>query len=251
MLKLSVIIITFNEENNIKECLESAMWADELLIVDSGSTDKTIEIAKGFTDKILISYDKSYSSKRNFAIDKAQGEWIMWLDADERITEKLKNEIKELINSPSPEYRAYLIKRKSFFINKFINHCGWYPDFGLRLFKKSEGIKFNDSRVHEKPLYSGKTAKLRNEILHFTDLTFEHYVQKLNSYTAKSALDMHEKGKTASLIDIVFRPVFTFLKMYFLKLGILDGYMGLVLCTLSGFHVFIKYSKMYFLTKNS
>ena len=161
----------------------------------------------------------------------------------------LKEEIQQVISNPDKETDVYKINRKSFFINKFIKHCGWYPDYGIRLFKKQAGIKFTDVRVHEKILYNGKSGKLKNEIIHYTDLTFEHYISKLNSYTTSSALDLHEKGKKSSLSDIIFRPVFTFIKMYFLKLGVLDGYMGLVLCTLSSAHVFVKYSKLYFLTK--
>ena len=249
MPKLSIIVITLNEEANIKKCLESAKWADEIILVDSNSDDKTVEIAKTFTDKIYLTADKSYASKRNLAIEKASGEWIMWLDADERITYELKNEITNVLNTSEGQFEVYLIGRKSFFINKFINHCGWYPDYGLRLFKKSAGIKFNDARVHEKIIYKGKKGRLESEILHYTDMTFEHYVSKLNSYTTSSALDLHDSGKKATSIDIIFRPVFTFIKMYFLKLGVFDGYTGLILCTLSSFHVFVKYSKLYFLTK--
>lgn len=250
MKKLSVIIITYNEEGNIRDCLESAKWADELIIVDSNSRDKTTEIAKTYTDKIIITEDNSFSANRNIAIDKAEGEWIIWLDADERFTEDLKKEILDVLSSPPVKYAAYIINRKSFFINKFINHCGWYPDYGLRLFRKSTGIRFNDTRVHEKAVFDGKSGKINAELLHYTDLTFEHYIEKLNSYTTKSALDLYERGKKGSVFDLIFRPVFTFIKMYFLKLGLLDGYTGLVLCTLSGIHVFVKYSKLYLLTKN-
>lgn len=250
MPKLSIIIITFNEESNIKDCIESAKWADEIIVVDSNSKDKTADIARTYTNEVYVVDENSYSSKRNFAIEKAGGEWIMWLDADERITEELKNEMLKIVNSNTAEFSAYLINRKSYFINKFINHCGWYPDYGLRLFKKSTGIRFDESRVHEKPLFDGKAGKFHSVLLHFTDLTFEHYISKLNSYTTKSALDLRGKGKKSSLMDIIFRPVFTFIKMYFLKLGLLDGYTGLVLCTLSGIHVFVKYSKLNFLTKN-
>lgn len=246
---LSVIVSTYNEENNIEECLESVKWADEIIVVDSSSKDKTADLAKKFTDKIFITDTKSFSEKKNFGIDKSSGEWILWIDADERVPDLLKEEIQQVISNPDKETDVYKINRKSFFINKFIKHCGWYPDYGIRLFKKQAGIKFTDVRVHEKILYNGKSGKLKNEIIHYTDLTFEHYISKLNSYTTSSALDLHEKGKKSSLSDIIFRPVFTFIKMYFLKLGVLDGYMGLVLCTLSSAHVFVKYSKLYFLTK--
>ncbi len=249
MPRLSLIIITFNEEENIRDCLESAKWADEVVVVDSRSSDRTVDIAKSYTDKVYNSDDNSYSSKRNFAIEKAKGDWILWLDADERITDELKHEISKVINSPQAKYDAFLINRKSYFINKFISHCGWFPDYGLRLFRKSTSIRFDNLRVHEKPVFKGKTGKLNSVLLHYTDLTFEHYISKLNSYTTKSSLDLNDKGIGSTFYDIVFRPVFTFIKMYFLKLGLLDGYTGLVLCTLSSMHVFVKYSKLYFITK--
>lgn len=251
MLKLSVIVSTYNEENNIMECLESVKWADEIIVIDSNSKDKTAEIANTFTDKVFISETKSFSDKKNFGIDKASGDWIFWIDADERVTEPLKEEILQITSSGDNDASVYKIGRTSFFINKFIKHCGWHPDFGIRLFKKSSGIKFSEVRVHESIEYNGKTKKLKNEIVHFTDLTFEHYISKMNSYTTSSALDLHENGKKSSIIDIIFRPVFTFLKMYFLKLGFLDGYTGLVLCTLSSVHVFVKYSKLYFLIQKA
>lgn len=251
MQKLSVIVSTYNEEKNIEECLESVKWADEIIVIDSKSKDKTAEIAKKYTDKIFVTEIKSFSGKKNFGIDKASGEWIFWIDADERIPDALKDEILQTISGSGNEISVYEVNRKSFFINKFIKHCGWYPDYGIRLFKKDAGIKFTEVRVHEKIAYNGKLKKFRNEIIHYTDLTFEHYFLKLNSYTTSSALDLHEKGKKSSILDIFFRPVFTFIKMYFLKLGLLDGYTGLVLCTLSSAHVFVKYTKLYFLIQKA
>lgn len=241
---ISSIVITFNEEDNIKDCLESIKWSDEIIVIDSGSTDKTVEIARNYTDKIFIE-KLSYGSKRNIGIDNASCEWIFWLDADERVTDELKNEIQNVTQAPAPD--AYLINRKSYFINKFIKHCGWYPDYTLRLFRKSTGIKFDEKKVHEKAVYEGETVKLKSQLLHYTDMTFEHYLKKLNRYTTFSAQEMFEKSKKASIADIIFRPAFTFFKMYFLQLGILDGYMGLILCVLSSMHVFFKYSKLYYL----
>ena len=251
MGKLSVIVITYNEEKNIRECLESLTWADETIIVDSNSNDKTIELASFYTGKIYRLQNHTYAQKRNLGIEKASGEWILWVDADERISTELKEEILAVVNLPQQDYSPFLIKRKSFFINKFIKHCGWYPDYSLRLFKKSSRIMFDNARVHERPIYKGKTAKLRSEIIHYTDLTIEHYINKLNSYTTSSAEDLYEHGKKAGIFDIIFRPAFTFIKMYFLKMGLFDGYTGLVLCTLSSAHVLIKYSKLYFLNNKN
>ena len=246
---ISSVVITYNEEANIGECLDSLQWTDEIIVIDSGSSDNTADIAKTFTPNVIISGNLSYGVKKNIGIEKASGNWILWIDADERITPELKQEIQKTI--AAAEYNAYFINRKSFFINKFIKHCGWYPDYTLRLFRKDTGILFDNQKVHEKAVYSGKTGKLKNDILHYTDRDFEHYFAKLNRYTTLSAEEMHRQGKKATVFDIIFRPVFAFFKMYFLKLGFLDGYMGLVLCSLSGIHVMIKYSKLYYINKRS
>jgi glycosyltransferase involved in cell wall biosynthesis len=250
MEKLSVIIITYNEESNIKDCIESVKWADEIIIVDSNSTDKTIELAKKYTDKIYTLSNSLYAESKNFALDKTANDWILSIDADERVTGELKEEIINLLSSPAP-LNAYFINRKSYFINKFIKHCGWYPDYVLRLFKKSAVIRFSDSKVHEKALYKGGKGKLKSLLLHYTDKTFEHYWKKMNNYSTYSAEELFAKKKKVSKIDIILRPAFTFFKMYFLKLGILDGYTGFILCVLSGVHVFSKYSKLYYLRFNN
>jgi glycosyltransferase involved in cell wall biosynthesis len=247
---ISSIVITYNEEENIRECLESLKWTDEIIVVDSNSTDRTLEIAKEFTGKITEVNELTFGEKKNLGIDSAKGEWILWLDADERITPELQEEITKLLKN-KPEVDAFEINRKSYFISKFIKHCGWYPDHTIRLFKRTAGIRFDTSHVHEKVNYKGKVKRLKSEIVHYTDRDFEHYMNKLNSYTTLSAKDLFAKGKNTSVIDIIFRPVFTFFKMYFLKLGFLDGFIGLVLCTLSGVHVFFKYSKLYYLNKRS
>lgn len=249
MAKISAIVITFNEAANITECLESLKWCDEIIVIDSTSSDNTCELARKFTNNITITGNLPYGEKRNIGIDKAAYDWILWIDADERISNELKEEITGLTNVTQAKCDAYLVNRRSYFINKFIKHSGWYPDYTLRLFRKSAGIRFDSSLVHEKAVYSGKPGRLKHDILHYTDRDFEHYIKKLNNYTSLSAEELYTKGRKASFFDIIFRPAFTFFKMYFLKLGILDGYMGLVLSTLSSVHVMTKYSKLYLLNK--
>lgn len=251
MPAVSAIVITYNEEQNIGPCLESLKWCDELIVIDSESTDRTVEISRGFNAIVKSVKDLPYGEKRNAGIDMASSDWILWIDADERITPGLQKEITELISADKQPYEAYLVNRKSFFINKFIKHCGWYPDYTLRLFKRSSGIRFNSLLVHESAVYSGQKGRLKNDLLHYTDMDFEHYLKKLNHYTTLSAEELLKKGKKAGFSDIIFRPAFTFFKMYFLKLGILDGFMGLVLCTLSSIHVCVKYSKLYLKNKNN
>ncbi|HMQ81010.1 MAG TPA: glycosyltransferase family 2 protein [Ignavibacteria bacterium] len=253
MAKISAIVITYNEAANITECLESLKWCDEIIVIDSASSDNTCELAREFTNNITITGNLPYGEKRNIGIEKASFEWILWIDADERISPELKEEISALINGHNglnPKHEAYLVNRRSFFINKFIKHSGWYPDFTLRLFKRSAGIRFDSLLVHEKAVYNGSTGRLKHDILHYTDRDFEHYINKLNNYTSLSAEELKAKGKKASFFDIIFRPAFAFFKMYFLKLGILDGYTGLVLCSLSSVHVMTKYSKLYLMNKS-
>jgi len=251
MAKISAIIITFNEENNIGDCLNSVKWADEIIIMDSKSSDKTAEIAYSFTKNIFFTDNLPYYAKKNMAIEKASGEWILSIDADERVTDELKNEIISVINDPGLRFEAFDLKRKSFFISKFIRHCGWYPDYVTRLFKKSSGAKFSEKPVHEKLTPEGKIGKLNSDLLHYTNRDFEHYLKKLNIYTTYSANELYSAGKKAGIFDIFFRPAFTFIKMYFLKLGILDGFIGFILCFLSSIHVFVKYSKLYWLNSKN
>lgn len=250
MERISALVITYNEENNISDCLDTLMWCDEIIIIDSKSSDRTTNIASKFTKKIFSVENLSFSEKKNLGVEKASYNWILCVDADERVTQNLKTEIRELLNSTDKSLNAYYIKRKSFFISKFIKYCGWYPDYVLRLFRKSDKVRFSEKLVHEKLLLDEKAGKLRSELIHYTDLDFEHYVNKMNLYSSYSAEEIFLDRKKPKIFSIIFRPVFTFIKMYFLKLGFLDGYIGLVLCTLSSIHVFAKYSKHYFLTKN-
>lgn len=250
-MKITVIVITYNEEENIKECLDTVKWCDEIIVVDSQSKDRTVQLAQNYTDKIILTENITYSQKRNIGIENASGEWILWIDADERVTEDLKEEINRAITDSKMNNDAFLVNRKTYFINKFVKHCGWYPDHRIRLFKKLLNLRFNDSLVHEKINYKGASAKLKSSLLHYSDKTFEHYIKKMNKYTTLSSQELFSQNKDAGLIDIIFRPAFTFFKMYFLKLGLLDGYTGLVLCSLSSVHVFIKYSKLYFMYKKN
>lgn len=247
MSSISAIVITYNEKKNIEACLSSVKWVDEIIVVDSKSTDNTVKIADKFTKKIITVDNISYGLKKNIGIDSATSEWILWIDADERITPGLESEIKRVTNIN--EHHAYFINRKSYFINRFIRYCGWYPDYTLRLFKRAAGIRFNSAEVHEKIKFKGRTAKLKNPMHHYTDMDYEHYIDKLNNYTTLSADELKKKNKSSGLIDIIFRPVFTFLKMYFFRFGILDGYTGLILCVLSSYHVLFKYIKYNSLNK--
>jgi len=241
-MKLSVIIITLNEESNIRDCLESVKFADEIIVVDAGSSDRTVEIARSYTDRIFTPGWLGYSAAKEFALARARGEWILWIDADERVSEELKREILEAIDNPG-KIVAFAFPRKSFFLNRWIRHSGWYPDYVIRLFKAGYG-RFSSSLVHEGVMVDGALGRLKNPILHYTYPTLEKYFQKFNNYTTLAAQDLRMRGEKFSYFKLFFHPCAKFFKMYIQKLGFLDGVEGFILAVFSAFYVFVKYAKL-------
>ncbi len=239
---LAVIVITRNEERNIVDCLESVRWVDEIVLVDSTSTDKTVELAKIYTKKIFVRDWTGYGPAKNFALEQVQSDWVLWLDADERVTPELTVEIRTLLKNSSNDVRVFEVARRAYFLGKWIKHCGWYPGYVVRLFRKGSA-KFNSSQVHEKLEFQGEPGRLKNDLLHYTDRNLFHYVEKFNRYTSLASEELYQRGKTASLYDLTVRPAFMFFKMYFIRLGILDGMHGFILSLLSSAYVFVKYAK--------
>ncbi|MBI5214622.1 MAG: glycosyltransferase family 2 protein [Ignavibacteriae bacterium] len=246
---LSVIVITKNEERNIRECLESVKWADEIIVVDSQSNDRTVEIAREFTENIFVIEWKGYGETKNFALTKVTNEWVFWLDADERVPKELADEIKLTIQS-SREMTAYKVARRAYFLGKWIKHCGWYPGYVVRLFKK-DSAQFTQSLVHEKVEIAGTFGQLQHDLLHYTDDNLFHYFSKFNNYTSLAAEEMKKSGRNYSLWDVLTRPPFLFFKMYFLRLGFLDGMHGFILSAVSAFYVFVKYGKLWELYRHN
>jgi len=246
---LSVIVITQNEESNIVDCLQSVAWANDIVVVDSKSVDRTVELAKQFTQKVFVTDWLGYGAAKNFALQKATNEWVLWLDADERLTLALASEIQEVIRNDSIAFSGFEVARRAFFLGRWIKHCGWYPGYVVRLFRRI-AVTFNTSRVHEKLEYQGAVGRLKNDILHYTDETLFHYLSKFNRYTSLAAEDLIEARKKFSLYDVLVRPPFLFFKMYVLRLGFLDGMHGLILCLLSSAYVFTKYAKLWEGTKS-
>jgi len=248
MTRITAIIITYNEEKNIRRCLESLSWADEIVVVDSFSQDRTKEIASSFTDKIFDLEWQGFGKQKEFARTKASYDWVLSVDADEVVPEKLRDEIKNILNENN-SLDGYYIPRLSNFLGRWIKHSGWYPDYVLRLFKKDRA-KFDESTVHEKLVLDGKAGLLKNEILHYTDPDISHYLLKMNKYTSLSAEMLSTEGKSATLFDLLFRPMAIFFKMYLFKSGFLDGWQGFLLACFSSFHVFVKYAKLWHLRKS-
>ena len=235
---LSVVIITLNEEKKIRDCLESVKWADEIIVADSCSQDRTVEIAKEYTSKVY-QHKLQADLAKNFGIGKASGDWILSIDADEKVTPELQAEIKETLESA--EHEGYYIPRKSYFLGKWIKHCGWWPDYVLRLFRKDKG-RYDEHLVHAKVVIRGKTGKLKKPLLHYTCTDLGDYIARIN---ARTSLTVQQCGHPVSLLTCLLHAWGRFLKMYFVGAGFLDGKEGLALATLSSYDVFIRYLKLW------
>jgi len=241
-MSLSIIIITKNEEAQIKDCLESVRFADEIILVDSGSTDKTLSIARAYATRIIETDWKGYSGTKMIALEAATGDWILWLDADERVQPSLQEEIQEVTKTGA--VAGYYIARKAIFLGRWIKHCGWYPGYVIRLFKK-EGARFSENLVHESVYIDGPAAHLKSPLIHYTDTSLDHYFIKFNKYTTLAARELFQSNYSCHLTDLIGRPIYSFIKMYIIKRGFLDGVQGLILCILSACYVFTKYAKLW------
>ena len=241
MEKLSVTIITLNEEGKIRDALESVKWADEIVVVDSGSTDKTVEICRGYTDKVFHNDWPGFVAQKNYATDKASHLWILSIDADERVTPELAKEIKDVLKSPKVE--AYAIPRRVFYLGRWINYSGWYPDFKTRLFNRNV-CRWEGEEVHEELSVKGKTDYLKGDINHLTFDNIAHHIKTMNSYTSLAAMEQKGRADT-SLLHLLFRPFFAFMKSFFMKQGFRDGMPGFIIAVAAACHVFYKYAKLW------
>lgn len=246
MIKISSIVIAKNEEHNIKRCIESQLnCIDEIFIlIDDSTTDSTEAVVNSFPS---VRYEKvkwkGYSETKQYGLERVSNNWVFWLDADEELTDALNNEILRFKNS-KPSFEAYSMPRKAYFLGKWIKHCGWYPGRVIRLFNKNSS-KFSDSEVHEKLDIKGEVGKFISDINHYTDPSIEHYYDKFNRYTTLAAKENSKKKKKVNLSDLLIRPLFIFIKMYFIRLGFLDGRHGFILSIFSANYVFTKYAKIW------
>jgi glycosyltransferase involved in cell wall biosynthesis len=241
-LTLSVVIITFNEEANLARTLASVAWADEIVVVDSGSTDRTREIAESFHSKFFIEPWKGFAAQKNSALAKVIGDWILSLDADEEVEPALADEIREVLRSNS-SVSGFWIPRKNFFLGRWIKHGGYYPDRKLRLFRRGAAA-FEERLVHEDVRLDGASALLTNNLLHHAYPTLEDYLEHMNRYSSLGAeMAVAKRTREFSLVDIVVRPKLTFLYNYCLRLGFLDGREGLLLHLYHAGYVSWKYAK--------
>jgi glycosyltransferase involved in cell wall biosynthesis len=247
---LSIIIITLNEEQNIARCLKSLRFSKkafqkvETIVVDAQSRDKTVAIARQFGAKVFTRAWKGYGDQKNWALSKAKGSWILSLDADEELTSALIAEMEKAVNQNPEGVDGYFIKRKAFFLGKWIRHCGWWPDAQLRLIKRGSG-SFTVEPVHEGLEVKGGTQELVEPMNHYTYDSIHQYLEKMNRYSDLSIIDIKTKKKTFWKFYVTVAPFLTFFRMYVSRRGFLDGWHGLVVCGLSAFHDFCKYAKLW------
>jgi (heptosyl)LPS beta-1,4-glucosyltransferase len=239
--KISVIVITKDEENNISNCLKSVEWADEIIVVDAESNDKTVELAKNFTDKVFTKRWEGYVPQKKYALGLAGNEWVLSVDADERITPELKTEI---LNLSPGDIAGYKIRRKNFLLDKEITSCGWGNDYQLRLFKK-EKTDLTERLVHEGFTVDGKISKLENPMLHYTFSSFTDYFNKINYYTSLKAEELvKQKGKVGGW-TIFSHTVSAFILFFINKRGFNDGVRGLIISLLHSVSTMLNYIKLW------
>jgi glycosyltransferase involved in cell wall biosynthesis len=241
-LPLSVIIITKNEQSHIADCLQSIAWADEIIVLDSGSSDDTVNICRTYTDKVYETDWQGFGIQKQRALDKATNDWVLSIDADEIVTPELKAEI--IAAMQSTDSNGFEIPRLSNYCGRQMRHAGWYPDYVLRLFRRVHG-RFTDSVVHERIIVDGTVKRLTNPFLHDSFVDFEEVLNKVNSYSSLSAKLMAEKGVRSSLLKAVSKGLWTFIRTYFLKAAFLDGQQGLMLAISNAEGAYYKYVKLW------
>ncbi|MCD4651640.1 MAG: glycosyltransferase family 2 protein [Candidatus Cloacimonetes bacterium] len=248
MMKLSAVIITKNEAANILRCLASLSFADEIVVVDSGSEDETMKLCREAGCKVIETEWLGFGNTKRLAVDSASNKWIFSIDADEVVSPELAERIRELLKS-EPDSNGYRIKRLSRYLGKIIRHCGWDRDFPLRLFNREHG-NFNSKPVHESVQITGKPSKIFEPLHHYTYPTLASHIEKINRYTSISAAEAVRKGKRCSIGAALVRGATKFLKMYVPQKGYLDGYHGFLLSFVSGFGVCLKYLKINTLSRS-
>ena len=243
MAKLSVIIITKNEAANIHDCLQSVTWADEIIIVDSGSTDDTVAICKKLGAQVFVQDWPGFGIQKNRALGYATNDWVLSLDADERVTPELRAEIEKIVCSDRNAPNAYNVSRLSNFCGRFMRHSGWYPDLLPRLFKRGKA-RFSDDLVHERLIIDGEVGQLQGLLLHYSFEDMEEVLKKVNQYSSAGAAMMFKRGKRTTLTGTVMRGIWSFIRTYFLRAGFLDGRKGFMLAVSNAEGTYYRYVKL-------
>ena len=251
--RVSAFVICKNEERNIRRCLESVKWCHEIVVIDSGSTDETLSICREYTDKIHVRNWPGYVEQKRFGLAQCSEEWVLNLDADEEVSRELRDAILEAVSDRRDwvkDINGYEINRVVFYLGRWWRRGGWHPEYRLRLVRRSAAAWGGDD-PHERAEVSGRTAKLKGELRHYTYTDINSHLNSLNALSNVAARTMFDKGKRASTLNILVNPVMRFLKFYFLRRGFLEGFAGLVVAHLEAYYVFLKYVKLWELQRKA
>jgi len=244
--EISTVVISYNEQDNIERCLKSvAPFSSEVIVVDSNSTDRTVELAQPLATRVITQDWLGYGLQKQFALKQAAGDWVFSIDADEEVSPELCEEILALDFSVD----GYYMPRKVWYLGRWIMHSGWHPGYILRLFRRGGG-HFTDDRVHEYVAVDGKTRKLRCDLLHYSYRNVAHHIEKINGLTTLSAIKMYERGRRSRPHQISITPFLQFFKVYMIRRGFLDGRAGIMIALLHSYYVFLKYAKLWEIQSN-
>jgi len=248
---VACVVITKNEEANIQDCLKSVRWMDELVVVDAESCDKTVELARACGAKVTVRPWPGFGLQKNFGMAQASSEWILILDADERVTEGLREEVKTCMAGWRPGAPvAYRIPRRNFFYGAWVRGGGVYPDYQVRLFRR-EIARYNDVAVHENLIVDGEIGTLAGHLDHYTERRIQDHFKKFGLYTTLAAQEKAKTIRTVGWTDLVFRPLVVWVKTYILKQGFHDGVNGFIVCVFASMYTFVKYAKLWDLTRGA
>jgi len=236
--QISATIITKNEEANLADCLDTLSWVDEIVVLDCGSEDRTVEIARQYTDKVFVEAWRGQGHQKNRAVELARGPWIFSIDADERATPELATEIQDVIRSG--EAPAYAMRRKNYYRDQWINHCGWWPDWVKRVFRKGDA-QFSADVIHDSLQVPAAVGRLTHPLIHYSFKSPEDFLNRAYWYAYNQAKEMHAQGRRASIWTAVSHALYAFFQTYLLRLGFLNGAGGLLIAVSNGVGVFYRY----------
>lgn len=246
---LSVIIITKNEQAHITECIQSVAFADEIIVLDSGSTDNTCALARAMGAQVYhTTHWPGFGPQKNKALELATHDWVLSIDADERVPHAMAEHIQQVLQNPQAD--AYTVARLSCFGGRWIKHSGWWPDRLVRLFKRDKG-RFKDVAVHESVIVQGLTQDLQAHLLHYPYDSLETLINKTNQYSSAAAQQLHDKGKTIGIFGIMAKAFWTFVRIYLIRRGFLDGKEGFILAAVASAGSFFRYSKLWLLNRKT
>jgi glycosyltransferase involved in cell wall biosynthesis len=241
---ISAIVVCFNVEHNIQTCLESLGWCDEIVVVDSFSTDRTVEICRQYTERVIQRPWAGYRDQKAFAHSQATGTWVILVDSDERVTPELRSEIAAALTQDGEQYAGYAVPRMVFFLQRWWRRGGWYPDYDVRLFRRDRAA-WGGSDPHEKIIVDGKVRRLNSPLHHFSYRNMNDHLQRINLFTSVSSAELKKAQGRFRLSDALLRPAARFFRFYILKRGFLEGFAGFYVALTAAVYVFLKYAKLW------